>query len=392
MKKKLLFVNGHLNAGGVEKSLTDLLCHLDYSKYDVDLLLLEDKGDYITQIPQQVNILFFDTTKAYGSLPSVLMQNLRAWEWHMIAYRIILLMAGKLGKKANKLLRGPLSLNKNYDVAIAYRTGFCAELVAYTVKAKRKFVWWHHGEIIAKSSTIVDYNETWSHFNYVVSVSKGCKEMLARTFDYPFDRIVVLPNMVDIAKIVDMAGKRSPYDLAEGKINIVSVGRLCIEKHFEDVVFASRKLSNEYISNFHWYIIGNGDLYDDLCMQIKEQGVGDYITLLGKKDNPYPWIKFADLLVHPSYVESQGLTILEAMALETPCVVSCSVGPSGFMVDGESGIMADNSADGLYKGVVKMLETEEKGGITRKALKIVTEEFSIKTIIKTFDELVCYDL
>lgn len=390
MKKKLLFVNGHLNVGGVEKSLTDLLCHLDYSKYDVDLLLLEDKGDYILQIPKQVNILFFDTTKAYGALLDVLMQNLCALRWRIIAFRIILLMAGKLGKKINRLLRGVLALNKDYDVAIAYRIGLCAELVAYTIQAKCKLVWWHHGEIIASASTIADYNKTWRHFNYLVSVSEGCKEMLARTFDYPVDRIVVLPNMIDIAKIVDMAGKKTPYNSVEGKINIVSVGRLYIEKHFEDVVFVSRRLLNEYMSNFHWYLIGDGDLYDNLSAQIEEQGVGEYVTLLGKKDNPYPWIKFADLFVHPSYVESQGLTILEAMALETPCVVSRSVGPSGFMVDGESGIMTDNSADGLYKGVVKMLETEEKGIIVQKALQTVTEEFSIQTIIKAFDKLVCY--
>ena len=53
MKKKILFVNGHLNVGGIEKSLTDLLNHLDYHKYKVDLLLLEEKGDYLPQIPKR---------------------------------------------------------------------------------------------------------------------------------------------------------------------------------------------------------------------------------------------------------------------------------------------------------------------------------------------------
>ena len=44
-KKKVLFINGHLNVGGVEKSLTDILRHMDYDQYEVDLLLLEDTGD-----------------------------------------------------------------------------------------------------------------------------------------------------------------------------------------------------------------------------------------------------------------------------------------------------------------------------------------------------------
>lgn len=229
MKKELLFVNGHLNVGGVEKSLADLLSHLDYSKYNVDLLLLEDKGDYLAQIPKQVNIIFFDTTRAYGPLLDVLIDNLLVWHWSTIVYRVIRLIASKCGKKSNRMLRGLLSLNKNYDAAIAYRVGICAELVAYTVSAKRKLVWWHHGEINEESSTIADYNETWKNFDNVVAVSQGCKEMLVRTFDSLIKKIVVVPNMVDVDRIIKKAGNKSPYDLQNSKINIISVGRLCME-------------------------------------------------------------------------------------------------------------------------------------------------------------------
>ena len=50
--KKLLFINGHLITGGVEKSLLDILKHLDYEKFEVDLLLLEELGDYASEIPE----------------------------------------------------------------------------------------------------------------------------------------------------------------------------------------------------------------------------------------------------------------------------------------------------------------------------------------------------
>lgn len=100
-KKKLLFVNGHLNVGGVEKSLADLLSNLDYHKYDVDLLLLEDKGTYLQQIPKEVNIIFFNTTKAYGPLLKSIFLNLFTLQWSMIWYRIILLIANKLTRWRN---------------------------------------------------------------------------------------------------------------------------------------------------------------------------------------------------------------------------------------------------------------------------------------------------
>ena len=54
-KQKILFINGHLNAGGVERSLVDILKHMDYTKYAVDLLLLEDTGDYAVELPPEVH-------------------------------------------------------------------------------------------------------------------------------------------------------------------------------------------------------------------------------------------------------------------------------------------------------------------------------------------------
>ena len=54
-RKKILFINGHLNVGGIEKSLVDLLNWIDYSRYDIDLLLLEGKGDYVESLPVMGN-------------------------------------------------------------------------------------------------------------------------------------------------------------------------------------------------------------------------------------------------------------------------------------------------------------------------------------------------
>ena len=62
MKRTILFINGHLEAGGCERSLTDVLKNINYDKYEVDLLLLERRGDYLEEIPQEVNIkLYFFT-------------------------------------------------------------------------------------------------------------------------------------------------------------------------------------------------------------------------------------------------------------------------------------------------------------------------------------------
>lgn len=384
MKKKILFVNGHLNVGGIEKSLTDLLNHLDYHKYEVDLLLLEEKGDYLPQIPKAVNIIFVDTTKAYGPLLKSIFSNLLMFRWTIVLYRIILSFANKYGKQYLWILRGILSLKSTYDVAIAYRTGVCADIVAYTAKAHKKIVWWHHGEINISSSDINAYNRTWQYFDSVVTVSSTCKKNLEHTFNYPSNKIVVIPNMIDRAQILRKAGQITPYkDKTHTKI--ISVGRLCTEKHFENIVFVAKELLKGGIKDFHWYIIGDGDLRERLEAIVNEQNVKNYVTLLGKKDNPYPWMKYADIYVHPSYVESQGLTILEAMTLNIPCVICRSNGPAEYIIDGLNAIMTEPNPICLYKGVLKMISYKDKSSFTREAQKMVKDKFSPQNVIKLFN-------
>jgi hypothetical protein len=145
IKKKLLFVNGHLNVGGVERSLVDLLRHCDYSKYDIDLLLFEDVGDYKDEIPKEVNIIFYDLTKTYGGINSCFKKAISNKDFKTIYIRIVLTLERILGINIKKTLRPIFKNLKEYDCAIAYRVGFCSEFVAYVIKAKKKITWWHHG-------------------------------------------------------------------------------------------------------------------------------------------------------------------------------------------------------------------------------------------------------
>lgn len=90
-KEALLIINGHLNTGGVEKSLLDILLHLDYSKYLVDLLLLEDLGDYASLLPPQVNVIFRDLHSTYGGLAASLVKCLRAHDFRCFRLRLLFL-------------------------------------------------------------------------------------------------------------------------------------------------------------------------------------------------------------------------------------------------------------------------------------------------------------
>lgn len=353
-RSHILFANGHLNVGGVERSLVDVLKHIDYSKYDVDLLLLEDLGAYHNEIPEQVNIIYKDTRKAYGAFFSTSLHNIKTRNWFGLGYRLAMLatkLSPKIGYRLASILLG---LNKCYDAAIAYRVGICADIIAHGVKSPNKHCWWHHGAI--KPS---DNLSQLVYFNHIIAVSQGVKKMLSQAAPALTNKLTVVPNMVDVEQICAMGNDGgNPYSEFDG-LKLVTVGRIVIEKHIENVVEAAVKLRADGLIKFKWFVIGDGELYDDIAQRIQEAQIEDCVILCGRKPNPYPYIKHADMMVHTSHIESQGLVIQEAMALGTPCVVTRSVGPSEFIIDGENGVMVEPNVESLIAGIYR-LATDKK--------------------------------
>ena len=81
--KKLLFVMPSLYGGGAEKSLVNLLNLLDYSKYEIDLLLFKHEGLFLGQVPKEVNVLQTPTSLKYSfaTLDKEALNNIEAVNW-----------------------------------------------------------------------------------------------------------------------------------------------------------------------------------------------------------------------------------------------------------------------------------------------------------------------
>lgn len=60
MKKKILFVCKDMNVGGVEKALLSLVNEMNPCDYEVDLILLEERGGFISLIPEWINVIILD--------------------------------------------------------------------------------------------------------------------------------------------------------------------------------------------------------------------------------------------------------------------------------------------------------------------------------------------
>ena len=101
--------------------------------------------------------------------------------------------------------------------------------------------------------------------------------------------------------------------------------------------------------------MGDGPLREELEQAARAANVTDCFAFEGNQVNPYPYIKQADLFVHPSYVESFGIVITEALALGVPCVVTKSLGVMDFLADGKNALLAEQDPNDLAGKVLQVL-------------------------------------
>ena len=381
MKRKLLFINGHLNTGGVEKALLDILTHLDYEKYEVDLLLTESLGDYADRIPSQVNVMLRSIEGTYGSFPQVILKSIRNRDWFSFKMRLVLQMMNLFGQKWVRLAGKMLTGGKHYDCVIGFRSGFCTQIAAFAVHADRRITWWHHGSVNVERKS---YLEAAKCCDRVAVVSEGCREMLAEEFPALDHKLTVIHNILDAALVRQNAEAFDPYP-EKDLLHFVSVGRLAAEKHFENAIDAARQLKDRGF-RFRWHLVGDGVLRDELHQKAEELDVADCFIFEGNQVNPYPYIKHADLFVHPSYVESFGIVVTEALALGVPCVVTKSTGVMEFLRNGENALLTEQDPEDLTEKVLAVLENDTlRQHLTENAR--CPEQFLPPTVMKKIEKL-----
>lgn len=385
MKKSILFINGHLQIGGVEKALIELLTYIDYGRFDVDLLLLEGDGDYRDQVPHQVRVLYKDMRLLDGPFWKTVLKNLFIGRFGIVLYRIIKLIAKK-DARFLRLAKPLLPVRNHYDVAVAFRTGHPAEIVAYSLKANLKICWWHHGAIPDSEQQRKELASLLGRFDKVVTVSEGCKRLLSDKLGIQSGQLAVIPNIIDSKRINSFAQGEDPFG-EDKRFRIVTLSRFSPEKHLEEAVEAASLLLGQL--DFVWYFIGGGPEFGMLKERVERYGLTDRVVFTGSLANPYPYLRYSGLMVHPSHVESLCIAVLEAMALEVPCVVVRSIGPESFIEDGKNGILVEKGPNALAEGVLKMVKSDPSTieSIKKEGSRTVGRYFCPSVVRQSFEEL-----
>ena len=145
----------------------------------------------------------------------------------------------------------------------------------------------------------------------------------------------------------------------DGTVRLLSIGRFCAAKNFDNVPDICRRLLEMGLA-VKWYLIGYGGDEALIRRKITESGMEEHVMILGKKDNPYPYIAACDLYVQPSRYEGKAVTVREAQMLGKPVVITNYATSASQLEDGVDGIVVPMDNAGCAEGIAALLRSPEK--------------------------------
>ncbi|WP_078433515.1 glycosyltransferase [Metabacillus halosaccharovorans] len=368
-KKNILFVMPSLSAGGGEKSLINLLSQINFDLYNVDLFLFSKSGEFFTLLPKEVNVI--DPKVNHLIFTTTLIKSVKSFlknKKYQLAYsRIMFTFKNRTIKNSAiseqyswKYLSASFDiLEKEYDVAIGYLEKSSIYFVVDRVKSKKKIGWIHTN--YANSGMDNRYDTPYfKQLDNIVTVSQECANALKDNFPTLTNKIKVIFNIISpkVIKTLSKEDIQDSYLFEEGYINIVTVARLSEEKGIDQAIKSCKILVNKGYK-IKWYVIGEGNQREKLEQLITINDLNNHFILLGIRENPYPYIKRADIYVQPSKYEGKSIAIDEAKILKKPIIVTNFKTAKDQIVCGVNGLIVEMSEECISLGIEKLIKEVE---------------------------------
>ena len=361
--KRILFVMASMNRGGAERSLINLLELMDKKRYAIDLLVFNSGGKLMEQVPEGVHILKPDRaiTCLSTSSKAELGQSLSI---KSILFRVMYIL--KKNKRAKQYIQNQEKwkyafqpalkpMKTEYDIAVAYMHSLPSYYVIDKVNAKRKILWVHND--YSRLVEGMDFDRPYfEKADKVVTISEQCVRELEKAFPDLSDKFTCIYNLNPENKIREKALAFYPEEYKDCKgLKLISIGRLNYQKGFDYAVDAAKILREKNI-DFSWFIIGSGELRQSLEDQIRLLGVEKEVHLLGERENPYPYIQNADIVVQTSRFEGKSIVLDEAKILHKPIITTDYVSVQDQIEDGKSGMIVPIDSNSIADGILLLLE------------------------------------
>ncbi|MGE0588239.1 MAG: glycosyltransferase [Cyclobacteriaceae bacterium] len=351
---KLLYIIPSLDDGGAQRFTIHFLTHLDRSKFEICLLLLNREGELTHLIPSDIEVVKYDIRRTVLSVFTILRE---VWR------------------------RRP---------QIAFTTLGHLNLVVSLIK----FLFPKGTKVVARETNFISlrnkderypklfnmlFRTTYKHLNLVICQSKSMQQDLRGSFGLAERKLQVIYNPVDFEFIKEQI---KHVNRNRTKITFLSVGRLSQQKGYDRIL---RALSLIKGFEFEYLILGQGPKKQEIERLIENYGLQN-VKLFGYSTNPYAYMAAVDCLLLGSRYEGLPNVVLESFACGTPVIAFDAPGGMNEIIKpGVNGwTVPDDDIDAFAKSIQSKAYLEvDRTQIRELAIK----EFAASKIMKRYEEI-----
>lgn len=363
MKKKVLFIIGSLQSGGVSKSMVSLLNAWDTEKYETSLLLCCKDGDVFSDyLPKNIQLI-------YSPVIEHVMGGFSSLKW-LLAHGYFLLCLGVLLRLILSRMSRPLASeliarmmpvvsNVHYDLIVDYGGQQLLYYMVNKLSATKKVSFFHSDY----SKWSFYYNADKKYYplvDHIFTISQTCVDSLKHFFPNYADRVSIMenissPTIIRLQSLESIGEFKVQVDQmkANGNTILCTIGHICRGKGFDFAIEAAEILKKKRVK-FKWIFIGKV-LEEDLLKLISDKKVEDYILLVGIQSNPYPYINISDIVVHPSRFEGKSISLDEAKILCKPIIVTNFSTVGDQFENGKNGTICEMNGEAVADAIDELI-------------------------------------
>lgn len=345
--KKILFGITGLTLGGAERVLVDIanaLC----DTYDITIFTLYGEGEFERELNKKVHHISLYQKKHENVTKS---------------NRLMLSLKLQSSYFRKKIIEE--NFTEKYDTVVAFLEGPITWLFSEFKNTKK--VVWIHNDIHAvfgtgfKAKQKAKLNKKmYEKYDELIFVSKDNLDKFKSCYPENQKKKRVIYNYIDEAVVLKKAEKGKAKEIKDDLPSFVQVSRLTEQKAVERLIKVHEKLIKEGLKH-RIYIIGDGPLHGTISQTIKEKKLEETFILLGKKTNPYPYIKKANFFLLASYYEGYPMVLLEAKVLNKRILITDTAARE-VLINYDRSLIVTNDKGGIYEGMKEfILKPKTKG-------------------------------
>lgn len=363
MKKKVLFIIGSLQSGGVSKSMISLLNAWDTEKYETSLLLCCKDGDVFSDyLPKNIQLIYSPVIEhVMGGFSSVRWLLVHGYFLLCLGVLLRLILSHVSRALASELIAKmmPIVSDVHYDLIVDYGGQQLLYYMVNKLSATKKVSFFHSDY----SKWSFYYNADKKYYplvDHIFTISQICVDSLKKFFPNCVEKVSIMENisspvMIRRQSLESIGNFKVQIDQmkADGNTILCTIGHICRGKGFDFAIEASDILKRNGIK-FKWVFIGKV-LEEDLLKFITDKGLDDNILLVGIQSNPYPYISLSDIVVHPSRFEGKSIALDEAKILCKPIVVTNFSTVGDQFESGKNGTICEMSGKAVANAVIELI-------------------------------------